>query len=132
MDGVLGVELFRLFVVEIDYVAKTINLHAPENYRYQGEGEKIPLEIREKYIYMRAPITASNHTALTGLFRIDSGSAAALVLASPFVEQNKLLPPANQTTPFPICGIGGDSLHSTTSASHGRTEKRFSRMWVRS
>jgi len=109
MDGVLGAELFRLFVVEIDYVAKTINLRDPENYRYQGDGEKIPLEMRGKHIYMRAPLTASNHNVLTGLFMIDSGSAAALVLASPFVEQNRLLPPANETTPFAICGIGGDS-----------------------
>ena len=109
MDGVLGAEFFRLFVVEIDYMAKTINLHEPENYRYQGDGEKIPIEIGGPHIFMRAPIAAGPHSALAGRFLIDTGSAAALVLNSPFVEQNKLLPPADQTTPFSICGIGGDS-----------------------
>lgn len=109
IDGLLGAEFFRLFVVEIDFLTKTINLYDPENYRYQGEGERIPLVFRGKHIFMRASFTASTHSALAGLFMIDSGSATAFVLTSPFVEQNNLLPPANQTTPFAVCGIGGDS-----------------------
>ena len=109
MDGVLGDEFFRLFVVEIDYAAKSINLYDPKSYHYQGKGERIPLEVRQKHIYMRAPITASGRAPINGLFMIDSGSGVALILNSPFVAQNKLLPPPNQTTPFSICGIGGES-----------------------
>lgn len=109
IDGVLGAQFFRLFVVEIDYAAKTINLYEPQSYRYQGGGEKIPLEFDGPHIFMRASISAATHSDLPGRFLIDSGSAMAVVLTSPFVEQNKLLPPADQTTPFPACGIGGDS-----------------------
>jgi hypothetical protein len=109
IDGVLGDEFFRLLVVEIDYAAKSINLYDPKSYHYQGKGERIPLEVRQKYIYIRAPITASGRSPINGLFMIDSGSAVALLLNSPFVAQNKLLPPLNQTTPFSICGIGGNS-----------------------
>ena len=109
IDGILGDEFFRLFVVEIDYAAKSINLYDPKSYHYQGKGERIPFEVRQKHIYMRAPITASGRSPINGLFVIDTGSAGALVLTSPFVEQHKLLPPPNQTTPFSICGIGGDS-----------------------
>jgi hypothetical protein len=109
MDGVLGDQFFRLFVVEIDYLTKSINLYDPQSYHYQGKGEKIPLEVGPGHIYIRAPITAAKLAPLTGLFMIDSGSATGLVINSPFVKQNKLLPPSNQTTPFPICGIGGDS-----------------------
>jgi hypothetical protein len=109
IDGVLGDEFFRLFVVEIDYAAKSINLYDPKSYHYQGKGERIPFEVRQKHIYMRAPITASGRSSINGLFMIDTGSAGALVLTSPFVEQHELLPPPSQTTPFSICGIGGDS-----------------------
>ena len=109
IDGVLGYEFFRLFVVEIDYVTKSINLYDPDNYHYQGKGEKIQIEVEQKHIYMRAPITASKPWPIAGLFMIDTGSAGALVLNSPFVERNNLLPPSNETTPFPVCGIGGDS-----------------------
>jgi hypothetical protein len=109
MDGVLGDEFFRLFVVEIDYAAKSINLYDPKSYHYQGKGERVPLEVRQTYIYTRAPITASGRAPINGLFMIDSGSGVGLLLNSPFVAQNKLLPPPNQTTPFSICGIGGES-----------------------
>jgi hypothetical protein len=109
MDGVLGDEFFRLFVVEIDYAAKSINLYDPKSYHYQGKGERIPLEVRQKNIYIRAPITASGRPLINGLFMIDSGFAGAVVLTSPFVAQNKLLPPPDQTTPFNNCGIGGES-----------------------
>jgi hypothetical protein len=108
-DGVLGDEFFRHFVVEIDYAVKSMNLYDPQSYHYRGQGERIPLEVRQKHIYMRALITASGRSPINGLFMIDSGSAVALVLTSPFVEQHELLPPPNQTTPFSICGIGGDS-----------------------
>jgi len=108
-DGVLGDEFFRHFVAEIDYAAKSMNLYDPQSYHYRGQGERIPLEVRQKYIYVRAPITASGRSPINGLFIVDSGSATALTLNSPFVAQNKLLPPPNQTTPFSTCGIGGDS-----------------------
>ena len=109
IDGVLGAQFFRLFVVEIDYAAKMINLYESQSYRYQGDGEKSPLEFEGPHIFMRASISAGTHSDLPGRFLIDSGSAMAVVFTSPFVEQNKLLPPADQTTPFPACGIGGDS-----------------------
>jgi Aspartyl protease len=108
-DGVLGKEFIRRFVVEIDYAAKLINLYDPPGYQYRGQGERIPLEVGQKHIYVRAPITASGHPPINGRFIIDSGSMTALMLNSPFVAQNNLLPPPNQTTPFSVCGIGGDS-----------------------
>src|SRR5262245_49401151 len=80
IDGVLGFEFFKLFVVEIDYVAQAINLHDPESYRYEGEGERIPFEIRGNHIFAQAQITAGAQSALPGLFLIDSGSAVGVVL----------------------------------------------------
>ncbi len=120
IDGVLGDEFFRHFVVEIDYAAKSMNLYDPQSYHYRGQGERIPLEVRQKYIYVRAPITASGRSPINGLFIIDSGSMTALVLNSPFVAQNKLLPPLNQTTPFSVCGIGGDSQTQVGSLAEMR------------
>jgi hypothetical protein len=108
-DGVLGKEFLRRFAVEIDYAAKLINLYEPQSYQYRGQGERIPLEVGQTHIYVRAPITASGRPPINGRFIIDSGSMTALMLNSPFVAQNKLLPPPNQTVPFSVCGIGGDS-----------------------
>lgn len=109
LDGVLGDEFFRLFVVEIDYAARSINLHEPRGYRYGGRGEVVPLEVRQRYAFVRAAIKPPKGPPAAGLFMVDSGAVNALTLSRPFVERNGLLPPADRTTPFELCGIGGGS-----------------------
>jgi Aspartyl protease len=42
VDGVIGYDFFKLFVVEVDYAAKTINLYDPRSYEYKGAGEVVP------------------------------------------------------------------------------------------
>jgi len=109
-DGVLGDELFRLFVVEIDYAAQVMSLYEPKNYKYNGRGEAIPLEVRSRHAYVRTQLASSKAGKVTGFFMIDTGHMSALLLHRPFVEKNGLLPPDNQSTPFEICGIGGGSM----------------------
>jgi hypothetical protein len=109
-DGVLGDEFFRLFVVEIDYAAKIINLYEPKSYKYSGRGEAIPLEMRSRKIFFRTQLGSPKAGNVTGLFMIDTGFMGALQLHRPFVEMNKLLPPNNETRPFEVCGIGGGSM----------------------
>ena len=109
-DGVLGDELFRLFVVEIDYAAQVINLYEPKNYEYKGRGEAIPLEVRPRWVYVRTQLASSKVGNVTGFFMIDTGHMGALLLHRPFVEKNGLLPPDNESTPFEMCSIGGGSM----------------------
>lgn len=109
-DGILGDELFRLFVVEIDYAARMMNLYEPKSYTYSGRGEAIPLEVRSRYVFVRTPLASSKGGDATGLFMIDTGLMSALLLHRPFVEKNGLLPPDSESTPFEICGIGGGSM----------------------
>src|SRR6266436_9529127 len=45
IDGVLGNDVLKEFVLEIDYSAGTINLYEPHGYRYSGAGKIIPLTI---------------------------------------------------------------------------------------
>lgn len=108
-DGILGYEFLRLFVVEIDHAAQLINLYEPRGYHYDGRGEAIPLEVRQREAFVRAPFTSAKSGTITGLFLIDTGLIGALILNRPYVEKRGLLPPDEQTTPFEICGIGGTS-----------------------
>lgn len=109
-DGLIGDELFRRFVVEIDYAAQVINLYEPKNYQYNGRGEAIPLEVRPRYVFVRTQLASSKGRNVTGLFMIDTGLMSALMLHRPFVEKNGLLPSDNESTPFEVCGIGGGSM----------------------
>lgn len=107
VDGVLGHDFFKRFVVEIDYETRLINLYAPGNYKYQGTGESLPLEVKEPHIFVQGRLSFPGRGALNGRFLVDTGGAHSLILTSPFVEINGLLPLASESTRFPVCGIGG-------------------------
>jgi hypothetical protein len=109
IDGVLGHQLFTRFVVEIDYARQYINLYEPRGYKYSGGGEIIPLEIADRHIFVRSQITLPGRAPLMGRFMIDTGAATALVLNSPFIKTNNLIPVTQPAIPFTGCGIGGDT-----------------------
>jgi hypothetical protein len=108
-DGVVGDEFFRLFVVELDFAAQVMTLHEPGTYQYSGSGEAIPLEVRPRWVYLRTQLASSSAATVSGVFLIDTGFMGALLLHRPFVEGNRLLPRSDETTPFALCGIGGES-----------------------
>ena len=109
IDGVLGTEFLKTFVIEIDYAAQLINLYDPKSYQYNGSGEMISLEFSGIHIFTRAPVTIKARTFSNKRFMIDTGAMLALVLNEHFVGMNDLLPATEQTKPVELCGIGGKS-----------------------
>lgn len=109
LDGVLGFGFFKKFVVEINYNKQFLTLYDPTTYRYHGNGKVIPIEINGSHIFMNALVKKSGVANITGRFMIDTGLMLAITLNTAFIEKNNLLPPSDQTTPFPICGLGGTS-----------------------
>ncbi len=107
IDGILGHDFFKRFVVEIDYRAHLLNIYAPENYKYQGTGEILHLEIEDQNVFVQARLSSAGRAPLRGRFMVDTGGAHALILTTPYIEANKLLPPLTELTKFSICGIGG-------------------------
>ena len=109
IDGILGHDFIKRFVVEIDYEARLLNLYPPGNYKYQGTGESFPLDIVNQKIFVQGRLSPVGRPPLNGRFVIDTGGAHALFLTTPFVEINGLIPRASESTKFSACGIGGYS-----------------------
>jgi Aspartyl protease len=106
VDGILGKEFFDQFVVEIDYAHRLLNVYDRSSYKYAGSGKAIPLEVGEQQIFVHAQIRAAGRT-LAGRFLIDTGSAQAVSLMKPFMNQHNLLPSTEGMTSLPVCGLGG-------------------------
>ena len=109
VDGILGDEFFSKFVVEIDYAARLINVYEPRSYKYTGRGEKLPLEKRPQHIFVRARIFAHKREPLTGQFMIDTGGAMAVALTKQFTDEHQLLPPRDELSSVPLCGLAGET-----------------------
>ena len=119
VDGIFGSSFFSRFVVEIDYAAKTINLYAPESYRYKGKAERVPLivDADSGLIFVRAAVKPSKRAPIKGLFEVDTGGAHALILNSPFVKRNNFLTAAQKTNSVSIGGFGSSRAVAGTIES---------------
>lgn len=109
IDGILGAEVFRRFVVEIDYANSRIALFDPGDYKYHGAGKELPLELRNDRPFLRAAVALQGAPSVEGWFVIDSGAAGTLTLHSPFVRKHQMLSPNRKSVPYFVHGIAGEA-----------------------
>ncbi len=111
VDGIIGAEFIRQFVVEVDYHAHTLTLHDPKTYRYAGTGETFPVDFTSDFHpVLTAAVTPLHGQPITRPFLLDLGSGAALILHSPFVAEQRLLEPGMTTVrSIGAAGAGGRS-----------------------
>lgn len=109
VDGVLGYELFRNFVVEIDYATYRVNLYDALSYQYRGAGERLPISVEDGKPFVSAQVSLPDGRALEGRFLVDTGAGSiAAAFTAPFVERHKLLEAVPETRVEPAAkGMGG-------------------------
>jgi hypothetical protein len=105
--GVLGVDLFRHFVVVIDYAARTLRLYEPESFVYQGPGEIVPLHFGKAALF-HATISIPGRDPMTAQLAVDSGTYSALRLYRPFAQKHDLLQMQIPLVDSIGFGIGGE------------------------
>jgi hypothetical protein len=117
VDGIIGGEFIRQFVVELDYQGGKMTLHRPASFEYKGDGQAIPLRFDvNRYPVLTATVTAPGRPPIDRLFLFDIGSSGALILHSPFVVEQDLLSTQTRT----IQSIGGAGAGGRTSGDFGR------------
>ncbi len=105
-QGILGGDLFRNYVVEVDYQQQRLRLFPPESFEYQGAGEILPLQIRNQKPYIQGTVTWPSQQARRGEFLLDLGSSAQLDLwGGREVANDAWLAQAHRRD---LTGVGGD------------------------
>jgi hypothetical protein len=109
-DGFLGSNIFRNYVVEIDYANQVLHLYDPAAYSYSGSGQRLPLQfIWGNIPSVRAEVLTQNGTAITGIFLIDSGATTAIWLTRTFSEAHPEFLSAQETIEVPnVVVVGGE------------------------
>lgn len=82
LQGMLGYELLRRIVVEIDYQTRTLTLTDPKLFDRTLAGVAIPFDYSD-----HMPEIAGSFEGIEGRFRIDTGSGSELIISAPFAEQ---------------------------------------------
>jgi len=110
ISGVLGNDILKQMVVEVDYVSQVINLYEPDSYQYSGSGEVIPLTLEGDLPFVRARVALAGLPIIGGKFELDSGSTGAVLFNTPFVDRNRLLDAVSRTSQSRLGGVGGTAL----------------------
>jgi hypothetical protein len=77
--GLIGYEVFRRFVVRIDYYNRELTLSLPTDKPQDIRGEMLPLLFNSRFCYVKASIDG-----VPGYFGIDTGDEAAITLFKSF------------------------------------------------
>ncbi len=86
VEGLIGYEVFKRFVVRLDYERSLLTLYDPAEFEYVGNGKVVTFEFDG-----RTPIVDGTIDGLPGKLTFDTGSRGYVALHSPFVEANGLL-----------------------------------------
>ena len=80
--GIIGFELFRSFVVEINYAKKYVKLSSPFDFKPKKKWEKLEVEINRGKPYIEAEIALPDGQIETQSWLMDTGSSQALSMYS--------------------------------------------------
>jgi len=109
--GLIGSDLFKRFVVKIDYTTKSIELFEPSGYEYTGRGEILAFEIIEDIPHLTVNISKGNASSLNCNLLIDTGASQTVMLYAPFVEKHKLLESTDGAIKLKAGGLGGGDFN---------------------
>ena len=119
VDGIIGGEFIRQFVIEVDYRAHTLTLHDPKTFRYTGDGETLPLDFTpDNHPVLTATVTPQGAPPIQRRFLLDLGSGGTLILHSPFVVEQHLLQAGIPT----VRTIGAAGAGGRTAGQIGRVD----------
>lgn len=107
IHGIIGFELFRDFVVEINYSRKRIRFYRPGTYKHKKcrRCETLPLDIIHNKPYLKADVDLNGRKGVGVKLLIDSGSSDALWI---FEKENEgLITPKKHFEDFLGRGLSG-------------------------
>jgi hypothetical protein len=119
IDGIIGGEFIRQFVIEVDYQAHALTLRDPKTFRYAGMGQTLPIDFTaDNHPVLTASVTPLGGQPIERRFVLDLGSGGTLILHSPFVVEQHLIGPEVKT----IRSIGAAGAGGRTTGQIGRVE----------
>jgi hypothetical protein len=105
-DGLLGYDVLKHLVVQINYEKELITLYDPAHFEYKGKGSSIPFTLWNNYDpEIEGEISISGQPPVPVRIVLDTG-AGGTVLTTPFVNAHKLIN-GIRTRPSPDVGAGG-------------------------
>ncbi len=108
VDGIIGVELFRKHVVEIDYATRTLRISDPAGFSYTGKGQAVPVICAGRLPVVAGSITPFGREPIPTAFQLDTGAAGVNVAFwKAFVDKHDLAAGMHDVMDVQATSFGG-------------------------
>lgn len=101
--GILGLELFERFAVELDRRSKTMTLTSLERFPGARRGTALPIRFIED-----APLAHGSFDGIAGLFELDSGDSGPAIVEDHWARQHGLVERLSRGLDWTGGGVGGE------------------------
>lgn len=105
IDGIIGYDLFKHYVVEFEPLGGRLRLHDPETFEYRGDGWILPLAIEDRRPVVGARVVVKGDKVIPVKLMVDTGSSRTLSLLTG--SRRRLKPPV-ETRSSTSLGITGN------------------------
>ncbi len=108
VHGLIGFNLFKDYIVEIDYINEKLKLHKPEYYKYRDRKKDIilPLDFEGNKPFVNTNIISDDSTKIPVKLLVDTGASDAIWLSEKSDE--RITYPENHVETFIGRGLSGD------------------------
>jgi PDZ domain len=101
--GILGLELFERFAVQLDRTAKTLTLTPLESFQGVARDQTIAIRFTDD-----APEAVGTFNGMSGDFMLDTGDAAPAIIYGYWAQEHGLSEPLSQGVQWSSVGVGGE------------------------
>jgi predicted aspartyl protease len=124
ISGILGFDVFKEFVVQIDYANRVVGFHNAARYSAPADADRIPITFQDQVPFVPGEIIGpSGSTAVRLVF--DTGQTGALTLVRPFVDKQRLLTPGQPEVPITTGALLPGQVAATVTRINSMKLGRF-------
>jgi hypothetical protein len=113
VGGIIGGPFFEQHVVELDFARRTLRLHDPARWRYEGTGARVPFDLDAGVPMAPAILTLPDTRRVRARVVIDLGAKATLLVPESFARKERLGEALSPSLTIGLgAGMGGDTHYT--------------------
>ncbi|MEQ8472301.1 MAG: aspartyl protease family protein [Marinoscillum sp.] len=106
IDGIIGYDLLKNYVVSIDYSDMTIKLYSQQSFYYTGNGESFQFKLLNYIPTIQATVELNNGEKYTDSFFLNTGAGTTMDFNTPFASKHDVITKTGEHYSYPVSGLG--------------------------
>ncbi|VXD10854.1 aspartyl protease family protein [Marinoscillum sp. 108] len=112
IDGIIGYDLLKNYVVELNYDEMVMNLYQPDGFAYQGAGEAFKFKLVNYIPTIEASVTLNNGESYKDYFFINTGAGTSMDFNTFFATKHDVISKTGNHYSYPVAGLADqETMH---------------------